>query len=143
MKAKHFLLLVFLAVSMLGKAQVNFKNNYSEPVWVSFCYYLDTKTFKGWVSKGWYKVIPGQKTQLLEYLPEFKTIYYFAKTKNGAKNFEGTTGILVDESAAFTIFNADKDYVKKENPKYAWKKFREYKVELGSLKLWTTIDFNY
>lgn len=143
MKTKKTILLISIFFSaFLAKAQIYFNNSYNEPVWVSLAYYADTKEYKGWVTQGWFKVEPGEKKEVLSYNPMGQLIYYYAQTTE--KKFEGKSYLLVDPSDAFTIKNADKEYVKKENPKYAWYKFREVDKGLKDMvKLKYTIDLQY
>lgn len=135
---------ILLSSYLTCRAQIYFNNNYDEPVWVSLAYFSDSKEYKGWVTKGWFKVEPGEKKEILSYNPMGQFIYYYAQTKDAAKKFEGKSSLLVDPIEAFTIKNADKDYVKKENSKLVWRQFREIDKGLKDmLKLKYTIDFRY
>ena len=135
---------IFFATFLTTKAQVFFNNNYSEPVWVSLAYFSNSKEYKGWVTKGWFKIEPGEKKEILSYNPTGQFLYYYAQTKDATKKFEGKTNLLAHPSDAFVIKNADKEYVQKENPKYAWYKFREIDKGLKDMvKLKYTIDFKY
>lgn len=139
---KKILFLMLLVASMTSKAQVYFKNNYDKPVYVAVAYYMSTSDYKGWVSSGWYKAEPGDKVQLIGYLPN-SYIYYYAETTDNTKTFDGETSFLVHPTDAFTIKNADMDYVKTNDPAYEWKSFRKYDPGNTAFKLYTTIDFSY
>lgn len=135
---------VFFATFLTTKAQIYFNNNYSEPVWVALAYPVDSKEYKGWVSTGWFKVEPGEKKSILNVNPNGQYIYYYAQTKDAAKKFEGEANLLCNPFDAFTIKNADKQYVKKDNPKYKWYKFRQIDKGIKDIvKLKYTIDFKY
>ena len=142
---KTLLILIILTLTSLSlKSQIYFKNSYDEPVWVTLGFYSDTKEYKGWVTKGWYKVAPGEKKQILSYNPLSQNIYYYAQTKDAKKKFEGKASLLVHPTNSFTIKNADKEYVKNENSAYKWYKFRELnKGGIDIVKLKYTIDFKY
>jgi len=138
------LTLTLILTSFVAKSQVFFNNSYDEPVWVALAYYRDTKEYKGWVTKGWFKIAPGEKKEILSFNPMGQYLYYYAQTKDAKKKFEGKTSLLVHPTDAFTIKNADKEYVQKEKPAYKWYKFRE--VNKGAkdiVKLKYTIDFKY
>lgn len=142
---KTILFSLFLTLTTLtAKSQVFFKNSYDEPVWVVIGYYSDTKEYKGWVTKGWYKVSPGERKEILSFNPMGQYLYYYAQTKDAQKKFEGKTNLLVHPTDAFNIKNADKEYVQKETPAYKWYKFREVnKGGADIVKLKYTIDFKY
>lgn len=134
--------LIIILIPLVGKTQVYFKNNYNEPVWVTLGYYIDTKSYKGWVTKGWFKIAPGEKTEILSYNTTTQYLYYYAETRNSNRKFAGNTTFLVNPKNQFYIKNADKEYVKKENPIYKWYKFRT--VNKGGIDIWKTkytIDF--
>lgn len=138
------LALTLILTSFVAKSQVFFKNSYDEPVWVSLAYYSSTKEYKGWVTKGWVKIAPGEKKEILKFNPMGQYLYYYAETKGTKKKFEGKTIFLAHPSDAFIIKNADKEYVQKETPAYKWYKFREInKGGADIVKLKYTIDFKY
>lgn len=139
---KKFLLIIILLISITSKAQVSFKNNYTKPVNIAIAWYHNAKDFKGWYSKGWFKVEPGEKIQVLSYLPNCN-IYYYAKTTDGTKIFDGKQSFLVNPSDAFTIKNADMEYVKSSNSSYKFYGFREHDTGTTAFKLKTTIELNY
>ena len=135
-------LLIFICQNL--QSQIYFKNNYNKPVFVAVGYYRDWEEFKGWVTSGWFYVLPNEKKEVLSYNPMNENIYYYAETKGAEKVFEGDSPLLIHPVSEFTIINADKDYVKDENPTYNWAKFRELKKgSLDVLKSKYTIEFSY
>lgn len=141
MKTVAFTFLFFLSNSFF--AQIYFKNNYHEPVFVAFAYYHDSKNLKGWQSLGWFKAVPGEKIKLLTYNPTNRNIYYYAQTEKG-KPFVGQNAFIVDPKKPFSIFNADKVYVLNENKGYKWFYFRWIdKGIVDAIRLSYTINFSH
>ncbi len=145
---KKILIISSLILSFtIAKSQIYFKNNYSEPVWVSYVYYENTRKFDGWISNGWYKVVPGEKKMLLESNPFGRYVYYYAQSMaNGKvkKAFDGKSSFLIHPTDGFNIKNADKEYVMKDNPSYKAVKFRKIDKGAGNFaKFKYTIEFNY
>lgn len=106
-------------------SQVYFKNSYSEPVYVAIGYYKSTREYKGWVTAGWYKVIPGERRKVLSETPPGDCVYYYAESTVSSKRFEGKTSLLVHPKESFTIINANKQYVQDERPSYKWYSFKK------------------
>lgn len=141
---KLILSLILILSAFFANAQVYFKNNYDEPLWVTLGYHVNTKEFEGWKTVGWFKVIPGEKKELLSFNPSGQYLYYHAHTEGRVKSFGGESNLLVHPVNAFKIKNADKEYVKEEHPEYAWYKFIQVdKGKLDALKLKYTIEFYY
>jgi uncharacterized membrane protein len=142
---KTFLFIFFLLLSSKNLfSQIFFQNNYNEPVWVCISYYSDGNEYKGWITKGWYEVAPGEKKSILNYNPMGRFIYYYAETREGKKKFTGKSTFLIHPSDSFKIKNADKQYVQNENPVYRWRNFREVeRGDIDALKFKYTIEFNY
>lgn len=144
MKKLFLLLIITLAINCKSFAQIYFNNKYTEPVWVCIGYYSDGNNFKGWVSKGWFKIEPNETKMVLDYNPLSRYLYYYAQTQNGIKKFEGSQSFLVDPINSFLIKNADMKYVKTNNPNFKWHSFRQVDKGLKDLaKLKYTISFSY
>jgi len=134
------LTILFIFGAIISKAQVYFHNNYSEPVLVAIAYYSSSSDFKGYYSSGFYRVDPNDKVTLLQGgLGLYSPVYYYVKTVSGKTFDGGTTSFLVDPNNAFTIKNANEQYVQTENPTYQWYSFRQEPFS----GLWHTIEFNY
>jgi len=141
---KYALIFLLFFFSKGTFSQIYFRNNYSKPVLVSIGYLVDSKDFSGFVTRGWYRVIPGEKKEILSYNPMAQFIYYYAKAADGSEDFSGNLKLLVNNNDAFTIRNANKSYVKKEKPWLKWKSFRTVDKGLkDAFKLKYTIEFNY
>ena len=137
------LLLTFIIVSSASKAQIYFKNNTDEPVYVAFCMYYDGNNSKYFGSEGWFKVEPGDKKEVSSAIGFNDNIYYYAYSSVSDKKYEGDVQLLVHPTDKFFIKNADKEYKKTENPTYEWRKFRHVDMKSGTLQLKYTIELNY
>jgi uncharacterized membrane protein len=141
---KLFLITLMILISQNYKSQIYFKNNTEKPVFVALVHYRSWSDFKGWVSDGWFYVLPNEKKEILGYNPFGQYIYYYAQTKDATQKFEGKHSFLVHPNDSFKIVNADKDYVKEEQPEYRWCSFREIdKGTMDVLKIKYTIELNY
>lgn len=140
---KKLLLVLLFFASIVSKGQVYLQNNTDKPVKVAIAWYSSSSDFKGWYCAGWYTVDPGEKKELLTALPLNPQLYYYAKSTDGTKIYDGSTSLLADTTNSFNIKNADMAYVKTDNPTYTWLKFRDYKPTMAVVKLWTTIELNF
>jgi uncharacterized membrane protein len=142
---KKITLALLFAIGIFSvKAQIFFRNNYSKPVFVSVAYFAESKDFTGFVSKGWFRVIPGEKKEIVSYNPLSQYVYYYAKACDGTEDFPGNIKLLVNNKDGFTIKNANKSYVKDEKPYLKWKNFRTVDKGLkDAFKLKYTIEFDY
>lgn len=145
-KITTLLILTLTLLTNRAFSQILFKNNYSKPVFAALAWYQDTPEYKGWVSSGWYKVIPGERKEILTYKPLNGYIYYYAKEFDSDLEFTGNNAFIIHPTEAFRIKNANQQYVIDENSQYVWKRFREVKIDgslLSAFKFSYTIDFSY
>jgi uncharacterized membrane protein len=140
---KKLLILLFTCVIYLQNwGQIFFENNYERTVYVAFGYYSVTDNYTGWITRGWFKVIPGETAELLNYNPDGQNLYYYVQTENGKKKFEGDASLLVHPTDKFYIKNADKQDTKALYPSYKYFKFiQEDKGNWDFLKIKYTIHF--
>lgn len=143
MTKKAIVLGLFLLSVSISKAQLYFKNNTDDPVFVCVTMYYNNKNSKYWGSEGWWRVNPGYKVQISSAIGFNNNIYYFAKSAISRKEYTGEYNMLVHPTDKFFIKNCDKDYVKKENPQYVYKKFRHIDMNSKLLQTKYTIEFNY
>jgi uncharacterized membrane protein len=140
---KNLLILLFTCLLYLQNwGQIFFENNYERTVYVALGYYSETDNYSGWITRGWFKVIPGEKAELLNYNPTGQNLYYYVQTENGKKKFEGDVSLLVHPTDKFYIKNADKQDTKTKYPSYKYYNFIH--VDKGNwdfLKLKYTIQF--
>ena len=140
---KNLILLTFVfATYFYNWGQIFFENNFDRTIYVALGYYSETDEFSGWITRGWFKVIPGETAQLLSYNPSGQNLYYYAQTENGKKKFEGDASLLVNPSDKFYIKNADLKDTQTKYPSYKYYNFIH--VDKGNwdfLKLKYTIRF--
>lgn len=107
-----FLLLFTCFLFFKSGAQVHVTNNASEPIWVALAYYSSSNKFSGYVSEGWWKLIPGETAILGSFLKDGDNTYYIhAHTSNYTKKWGAEVQLAVNSADAFKIENCDKPYV--------------------------------
>lgn len=109
-------------------AQLFIKNSTNKPIDVAVAWYNEGGSFTGYVTKGWWSIEPGQTIN--PGISFTSTDDYFFFYSNG---WEGDTKLLVS-SDAFTIKNADKQYVKDQSTKYKWVLFKRVDVHFGKFE---------
>ena len=112
--------------SVAARAQLMFKNTKAETYQVAVAVFSDTKDFKGWISKGWFRLNPGDSAAVSEL--SGPTVCYFLHTLDNKVSEGGTKAFLVDKKDAFAIKGADLKATEKRNPAYIWQNFHELKV---------------
>lgn len=125
-------------------AQLSFRNDSSSPVIVTYAMQSNSKGDDAWYSEGWYSCDPNQTIQLSRAVGLNPNVYFFAKSKDGKKLWNGVNrdnshNFLVS-SDAFAIKNANMAYVAEENPSYSWKSFRHVKIPIHKIKYTITIN---
>ena len=140
---KSLLIFAFALLSFASNAQLYFKNNTDEPVYVAICMYYNGSSSKYFGSEGWWKVDPGDKRQVSSAIGFNNNIYYYAYSSISNKKYEGESNLLVHPTSEFFIKNADKDYQKEEHPDYEWYKFRHVDMQSKFLQLKYTIELDY
>jgi uncharacterized membrane protein len=144
---KNLILIVALStISAFTNAQLYFKNDSQKPVSVAYAMQNNEKTNEAWYSHGWFTVEPGENLPISSVIGLNRNIYFYAKSKDGevvwdGKNRDGSVNFLVDPVNAFTIKNANLEYVKEENPTYKWVSFRHLYIS-GILPTKYTITIN-
>jgi uncharacterized membrane protein len=138
------LLAVFVFGLNTSYAQLNFRNNSSSPVIVAHAMENNSKRNEAWYSEGWMSCDPNQTIQLSSAVGLNPNVYFFAKSKDGKKlwngvNRDNSVEFLVS-SDAFVIKNANMAYVAEENPSYSWKLFRHVKIPIYKIKYTITIN---
>ena len=142
---KRILTIFFLVLcTTVLKAQLYFKNSSSKPVLVAYCMQSNSKGDDAWYTYGWYSADPNQTIQLSSAVGLNPNVYYYAQTKDGkmvwnGENRDGSVRFLVSHSA-FTIKNANMQYVKDDNPEYYWISFRH--ITIGTFQLRYTIEIS-
>lgn len=138
---KNLLFIAIICFSLNSNAQIYFRNNTNEPVYIAFAFKYTGRSFDGWETKGWYECAPNEKIAISEIVGSHDYVYYYARSKSG-KSYNGDSKFLVDPRKSFTIRNADMEYVKKEQKTLQWFPFRSYRLN-GLKKIRCTIELNY
>lgn len=140
---KNIIAATFILFATITKAQLYFKNNTNDPVFVCIAMYNDGKNSQYWGAEGWWRVDPGDKVQVSGVIGLNNNIYYYAKSALTDKEYTGNNSLLVHPTDKFFIKNCDKDYVKQENSQFVYKKFRQENMNQKLLQTKYTIEFNY
>ncbi len=125
---KQLTIIIALFYSLTAKSQVYIKNTGEKPISFAILYNENRPEFEGYVSVGWVKLVPGE-TYTFDHdkLHEGRngngsiSLKYYIKgtkvTKVSAEEYiyEGKMDAWVLPGKNFSLLNADKEYVKKEN----------------------------
>ncbi|MEI6455326.1 MAG: DUF1036 domain-containing protein [bacterium] len=132
---KKICLLLILAATLFmtqpGFSQIYFKNNNPEAVYVTFAQYKGGANPPCWITRGWFTVNSGKVFTAFETIGVSDTIGYWATTLLSGMVYEGKKPLLVHNDEKFTIRNADKESVLRQNPTYEWRYFRLIKIKPG------------
>ena len=132
---KYILIILALVLcSFWTDAQIFFKNNQKEPVMVALAQYTKTCIVYSWATRGWYTVNSGSTLMAFPTIHDGDSIGYWAMTTLSETVYAGTRNLLVHNDKKFTIQNADKASVLKQNPQYEWRKFRMVILSPGTVK---------
>ena len=124
---------LFCLLSTLNiNAQIKVTNNSKSPISICVGYYKSTSNYKGFITEGWWKIIPGETAAISGYDVHNgdNTFYYYAYNETGKWTGEYQLAVA---SEKFEIINADKDYVLKNNSKYRKEGFRQKTFHIGLL----------
>ncbi len=120
-----FLAFLFLVISLSSSAQLFFKNQSQTNIKLCIGYYIDTDTFKGWVTEGWYTLKANEMKCLYCRPLNNRFYYYYGFTDDSLhKEYSGTNNLKV-ASKPFKILNADQDTGPLKNKKYYYRRFRQ------------------
>ncbi len=123
---------ILLLTSLGSNAQISFKNEHSEPVYVAFAHYVAKNTGGYWMTQGWWTVNSGSSHLAFEAIGPNDSIGYFAVTTLSDTEFPGGKDLLVHPDEKFTLRNADKKSMQQQNPQYEWRKFRIIRMPAGT-----------
>jgi hypothetical protein len=128
---KKLIVLLFLATFHVSFAQIYVTNKTNEPIWVATVTYQNSNGFKGNVSNGWYKIIPGERKNCGGKLYDGDNTYFVHAHTTGYKRIWGTDHYFaVDKVNAFRIENCDMKYTL-QNPNYKSVGFSKNFVHIG------------
>jgi len=126
------LLMVNLLLVQVAQAQIYFKNNNPEAVYVAFAQYKADGKPGYWITRGWFTVNSGKTFTAFETIGPNDSIAYWATTLLTGMVFEGDKPLLVYNDEKFTIKNADKEWVLKQKPLSEWRNFRLLRMKPGT-----------
>jgi hypothetical protein len=122
---KTIFTIIFISISTSFFAQIFVSNNSDEPIWVATVTYQSNGNFRGYVSSGWYKIIPGERKGCGGGLHDGdNTFYVHAHNADWTKTWGTENYFAVDKTNAFRIENCDMQYVQKapENKRVGFSK---------------------
>jgi uncharacterized membrane protein len=112
---KKLLVFLFLIFCSASFAQIYVTNKTNEPIWVAIVTYQNGKSFTGYVSKGWYKVIPGERVNCGGVLSNGDNTYYVhAHNSSWTRSWGKDHYFAIDKTNAFRIENCDMKYTLKD-----------------------------
>ena len=134
---KTLLSILFIAFSNSIFGQIYATNNTDEPIWVATVTYQKNGSFSGYVSNGWYKIIPGERKNCGGKLRDGDNTYYIHAHNESGSKWGSEKYFAVDKVNAFSIQNCDMEYVL-SNPNYKLVGFTKKFVHIGFFELYET-----
>lgn len=145
MKKIVFLGLLLLLSYNIFCQSIWIENRFNEPLYVCIGYHTNKDGWTGYVSEGWWRVIPGEKKAIVPISKiDVDIIYLYActNTKEPSDPWYRLTdreygeNIYVNMDGPFVIKNCRSDYVAKEHPEYttvtAWREAIDIRKSLFS-----------
>lgn len=135
---KQFAILLFVTLFTLSAySQVKITNDTEEPITVAIAYYVNTRSYSGLVSRGWWNIIPGETITVGSFLKDGDNTYYIhAHSTDNEKKWGTEVYLAVNETYAFEIENCDKAYVL-DGDNITKVGFSKQFVHIGLLDLYT------
>lgn len=135
-------LLVLLSYNIFSQS-IWIENRFNEPLYVCIAYHTSKDGWTGYVSEGWWRVIPGEKKAIVPISKiDFDIIYLYACNNEPSDpsyqltDREYGEDIYVNMDGPFVIKNCRSDYVAKEHPEYttvtAWQEAIDIRKSLFS-----------
>ncbi len=123
-------LICFISVLSVN-AQIKVTNKTSYPITICVAYYKSTSNYEGFISEGWWKIIPGETKVIGGKVHNGEnTFYYYAYNETSKWKGDNYFAITKDK---FEILNADKNYVLENNSKFYKQGFRKRTFHIGIL----------
>lgn len=132
MNLKYWWAGILLLISLDSNAQISFKNEHAEPVYVAFAHYVAKTNGGYWMTLGWWTVNSGSSHLAFETIGQNDSIGYFAVTKLTDTEFPGGKNLLVHPDEKFSIRYADQEKTLQNHPQYEWRKFRIIRMKPGT-----------
>ena len=118
-KSLIFTLMCTMCFYSFGQHKVYVENRSSEPITIAYGVVIDTKSYDGIQTEGWYHISPGEKKFITYVNYQEYGCYFFlhAHTKGNNKTWGDEVSLAVCDEA-FKIRNANYKYVLDDNPNY-------------------------
>lgn len=124
MKKLFFVILLSLSYSAIGQ-YLWIQNFFDEPMYVCVSYQTTTNGWTGWISQGWWKLIPGERKAVIPLSSiSCNLIYVYSRTGRNSNNPIELVGknhdftMIIDLNNGFKIQNCFSEYVIAEHPEY-------------------------
>ena len=89
-------------------AQLLFKNELDKEIKYCIGYYHQSDTFSGWVTEGWYTLMPGALKVVVPGQLRSRYFYYYGFVNDSVRHtYQGSSGLLISDKP-FKILDADK-----------------------------------
>jgi uncharacterized membrane protein len=125
--------LVYIVFSNSLMAQFEIKNATDEPILVAMARYENSYDFKGWTSRGWWELVPGESKYIIGWI-KFTGGTVYLHAFNDSWTWGKTVSLWVSKYDSFEIKNCDMEY-HKNNKDYLSRKF--FKLSTGDTKSYT------
>jgi len=113
-------------------AQIYFKNNHKESVYLAVARYVNNGTSGYWMTQGWWTVIKGSTLKIFERIGPNDSIGYWCIARISETEYGGNRNLLVHNDEKFLIKNADQESLLQQHPNYEWRKFRMVRLKPGT-----------
>lgn len=131
----YFILFFLLYTNSFTFGQIHVTNNTEEPLNVAVAYFENTNSFSGWISQGWYIIIPGETKIIGSFLKNGDNVYYLHAHSSVSESKWGDETFLAVKSDAFILKNCDKEYLINTDDVNVVG-FDKYYVHIGLLELY-------
>ncbi|MDX2281942.1 MAG: caspase family protein [Saprospiraceae bacterium] len=128
MKQRLHLISLFLFIHFYSDAQIYFTNGTNRIIYLAHASFQNGFS-KNFISKGWYKIKPGESFQVGGVLNS-GYYYYHAQDEEGNEWGSDSRKYLVHPTDGFKIDNADMASTKSRNSALVWKPFNEVNLSL-------------
>ena len=125
-------LLLLLLAAGNSRAQIYFKNDNKEPVYLAFARYVTLSSGGYWQTRGWWTVNSGSTVQAFESIGANDSIGYWGMTTLSETKYEGTKRLLVQPFKKFALSGADLEKTASQHPGFEWRKFRLIRLKPGT-----------
>jgi len=139
---RSFFIFVFAFNSIVLFGQIQFKNSTKSSVWIAKAWYQDGDSFyEGFMSRGWYFVLPGQTLDLeLSLTKEVESVYLSIQDDKSQTLSNADFRIIVKPGAALRDANLERTLIQNSGSK--WEEFQEYFVSKKDfVNGWFTIEY--